>query len=255
MRAQNFASFDADLGWDPYCGVGPAPAEIAGRWNFDPIVMGLLALSALAYAVHRRRGGEGGDLLVAAGLAVLAIAFVSPLCALSSALFSARVVHHALLIAVAAPLLAFGLPGRGLAPPLSMAVVAHALALWIWHAPEPYAWALSHDAAYWLMQASLFGSAFAFWRAVRRAGGIAAAGALLLTMMQTGLLGALITFAAAPLYAPHLLTTQAWGLEPLADQQLAGLIMWAPMAGAYLAVALALVGRSLAPDGHRAATA
>ena len=43
---------------------------------------------------------------------VLAVAFISPPCALSSALFSARVVHHALLVAVAAPLLARAWPAR-----------------------------------------------------------------------------------------------------------------------------------------------
>ena len=46
--------------------------------------------------------------------------------------------------------------------------------------------------------------------------------------VQTGLLGALLTFAGRPLYAAHLSTTAAWGLTPLEDQQLAGLIMWIP---------------------------
>src|SRR3546814_11413452 len=44
------------------------------------------------------------------GLAILVLLFVSPLCALSSALFSVRVGHHVLLTAVAAPLLVWGLP-------------------------------------------------------------------------------------------------------------------------------------------------
>lgn len=233
--------------WTPYCGTGPTPAELMGRWNLDPAVLAALALTAGAYALHRRRGGSGHDLLVAGGLAVLAVSFVSPLCALSSALFSARVAHHALLVAVAAPLLAFGLP-RGPRIPLGAATLIHVAAVWLWHAPGPYAWALSYDAAYWLMQASLLGSGLAFWSAVRRAAPLASAGALVIAMMATGLLGALITFAAQPLYAPHLATTLAWGLTPLADQQLAGLIMWAPMSLAYLAVALALVGRSLVSE-------
>jgi cytochrome c oxidase assembly factor CtaG len=46
--------------------------------------------------------------------------------------------------------------------------------------------------------------------------------------VQTGLLGALLIFAGRPLYAAHLSTTAAWGLTPLEDQQLAGLIMWIP---------------------------
>ena len=236
-------------GWAPYCGAAPVPGELAGRWNLDPTLIAVLGLACVAYALHRRRGGEGRDAVFAGAVAVLAVAFVSPLCALSSALFSARVVHHALLVAVAAPLLAFGLPrsrfGFGLG--LAASTALHAVALWTWHAPAPYAWALSHDLVYWLMQATLLGSAVAFWSAVRRAGGLPAAAALAATLVQTGLLGALITFAGAPLYAPHVATTLAFGLTPLEDQQLGGLIMWAPMAGAYLLVALGLVGRSLAP--------
>lgn len=238
--------------WNPYCGPAPTPVELAARWNPDPVLIGLLALATASWAAYRRRGGAGRDLPAAAAFTVLAVAFVSPLCALSSALFSARVAHHALLIVVAAPLFAFAAP-RARPLPLAAVAAAHVVAVWLWHAPEPYAWALSSDAAYWLMQVSLLGSATAFWATVRTAGPLAAAGALLAVMMATGLLGALITFAAQPLYAPHLLSPAAWGLTPLSDQQLAGLIMWAPMALAYLVAALALVGRSLsAPDAERA---
>ena len=51
--------------------------------------------------------------------------------------------------------------------------------------------------------------------------------------------------AGAPLYAPHFLTTAPWGFRPLEDQQLAGLIMWVPAAGLYLAAALVLTNRWL----------
>lgn len=234
--------------WSPYCGAAPAPGDLVQRWNLDPWLLAAVALLVAGYVVHRRRGGEGRDGLVAMGGLLLVVSFVSPLCAASSALFSARAAHHALLVAAAAPLLAFGLPRRAIpALPLAPAVALHAAALWLWHAPGLYAWALSNDLAYWLMQASLLGTALAFWSAVRRAGVLAGAAGLFVTMMQTGLLGALLTFAAEPLYAPHLASTWAFGLSPLADQQLAGLIMWAPMAGAYLLAALALVGRSLSP--------
>ena len=74
-------------------------------------------------------------------------------------------------------------------------------------------------------------------------------------MVQMGLLGALITFAARPLYAPHWLTTQDWGLSPLDDQQLAGLIMWAPGSLVYLFAAVAILYRSLGPAAGRAAKA
>ena len=65
-----------------------------------------------------------------------------------------------------------------------------------------------------------------------------AAAATVLTIVQMGLLGAVITFAGRPLYAPHLYTAQTWGLTPLEDQQLGGVLMWVP-AGVILAAALA----------------
>ena len=97
------------------------------------------------------------------------------------------------------------------------------------------------------MQASLLGSAMAFWAALRRAAAPVTIALLLATMVQMGLLGALLTFAGSPLFGPHLLTTAPWGLSPLADQQLAGLIIWAPGSGLYLAAALLTGWRLLAP--------
>ena len=189
----------------------------------------------------------------AAGLALLL--FVSPFCALSSALFSARVTHHVLLAAVLAPLLVFALrEGRTRWPgSLPMWTGLQALAFWLWHAPGLYAEAMSSDLVYWLMQLTITGTAVGFWAAVRRTSGLSAIAALLVSTVQMGLLGALITFAGAPLYAPHFLTTEPWGLSALEDQQMAGLIMWAPSAGLYLAAALFLAHRWFASEERQAA--
>lgn len=233
--------------WLPYCGEGSTPSDWLGRWNADPVVLaGFVGLVVLILARGGRSWAPGF-----AALAVLALAFVSPLCALSSALFAARTVHHVLLVAVAAPLIAWALPRRPVGP-LALATVVQAVAFWAWHAPGAYALALSSDAAYWAMQGSVLGAAVWFWMAVRNARMPAAVITLLAAMVAMGLLGALITFAEAPLYAPHLLTTQAWGLTPLEDQQTAGLIMWAPASAIYLAAALLALGRWIGPDRPRA---
>ena len=72
------------------------------RWNTDPLL--IAALVALAFFVGR---GHSSDQRAGWGaIAVMFVVFVSPLCALSSALFSARVLHHILLVAAVAPLLA-----------------------------------------------------------------------------------------------------------------------------------------------------
>ena len=231
----------SELDWSPYCGPGAVPADLLGRWNLDPLLLGALVLGFAGLLAWRRPWPTS-----TLGCLVLVGVFVSPLCALSSALFAARTVHHVLLIAVAAPLLAWSLPRlrRGA---LAAATLVHAAVFWAWHAPGAYGWALASDAAYWLMQLSLAGSALWFWAAVRASSAPAAVAALLITTMQMGLLGALLTFAGRAVYAPHFATTTAWGLTPLQDQQAAGLIMWAPAAALYLACALVLLGRWIGP--------
>ncbi|HYD46466.1 MAG TPA: cytochrome c oxidase assembly protein [Phenylobacterium sp.] len=241
--------------WTPYCGAGPTPGELAARWNLDPILLIAFAAAAMALiAASRARAPDLRRTLLAAGLGVLAVSFVSPVCALSSALFAARTVHHVLLVGAAAPLLACGLPQLR-RPALGLSLALHAGVFWTWHAPLAYGAALSSDLAYWLMQLSLLASAVGFWASVRAAAAPAAVAALLAATVQMGLLGALLTFAEQPLYAPHFATTAAWGLTPLQDQQMSGLIMWAPASALYLGMALLLLGRWLGREERAAATA
>ncbi|MDX3975028.1 cytochrome c oxidase assembly protein [Shinella sp.] len=222
--------------YDIYCGPAPDAASLAWRWNLDPVL--LAALAVLAFVLLRNGNRRTFAVL---GLVVLAVAFVSPLCALASALFSARVLHHVLLVAAAAPFLALAL-GRPawLARAPQVAFAAHTLLFWLWHSPAAYAFALSSHAAYWLMQLSLLVSAVWIWAAAlspRTPTGNACA-LLFGTMLQMGMLAALLTFSREPLYDAHLTTTAAFGLTPLEDQQLAGVLMWVPAAGPYLLAVL-----------------
>src|SRR5258708_370138 len=229
-----------------YCGPAAVPDDLLTRWNFDPLLMAALAALAIVIASGRAANARAGW----ASLVLAAIIFVSPLCALSSALFSARVLHHVLLIAAVAPLLALTFPVRRLpSPPLAALVGLHAIILWVWHLPAPYGWGLASVPAYWLMQASLLVSAWLLWRAifVSTAQPGAALVALVATIGQMGLLAALIVFAPKPLYAAHFASTAAWGMDPLSDQQLAGLLMWVPASLPYLGVGLWLTWSSLRP--------
>lgn len=238
----------ADRIWLPYCGAAPVPADWLGRWNLDPLL--LVGLAGSAFLLWRMTEEASGRRLLAGAVALCLLLFVSPFCALSSALFSARVTHHVLLAAVLAPMLVFALPSTRTRWPGSLPLWTgvQAVTFWLWHAPGLYGQALSSDLLYWLMQFTLLGSAAGFWAALRRSPAPAAIAALLVSTVQMGLLGALLTFAGAPLYAPHFLTTEAWGLGALEDQQLAGLIMWAPSAGLYLASALFLTHRWFAGE-------
>jgi putative membrane protein len=227
-----------------YCGPAAVPDDLWLRWNFDPLL--IAAFGALSLVAGLGRSPAPRACWVA--IALMLVIFISPFCALSSALFSARVLHHVLLVAAVAPLLAVAIPLRRAASlPLAALAVVHAVVLWLWHAPGVYVWGLATVSAYWLMQGSLLGSAWLMWQAIltpaARPG--PALVALAATIGQMGLLGALLVFASGPLYAVHFASTQPWGLSPLADQQLAGLLMWVPAIVPYLGLGVWLAWSSL----------
>ncbi|WP_244549028.1 cytochrome c oxidase assembly protein [Bradyrhizobium canariense] len=202
-------------------------------------------LVALAIVVGRGRSADARAGFGAIGL--ILIIFVSPFCAMSSALFSVRVLHHVLLIAAVAPLLALAFPQRRAGSlPIVVLVVAHAVVLWLWHTPGLYTWGLASVPAYWLMQISLLGSAWLLWRSILAPSQSGPAIiALVATIGQMGLLGALLVFAPRPLYLVHLASAASWGLAPLIDQQLAGLLMWVPAMLPYLGVGIWIAWSSL----------
>jgi putative membrane protein len=235
----------------PYCGTPPVPGELAMRFNLDPIL--IVALLTLAVWHLHRLAHDSRELraYAAVGWSVAAAAFISPLCALSVALFSARVGQHMILVLVAAPLIARAWPKVTRAPRrrwrLWAAAGAFFIALWFWHMPTPYDATFASTPIYWSMHITLFGSAILLWRellhhAAGQTAEILAVSSL--TSMHMGLLGAILTFAGHPLFFWHLLSmTSRWGLTPLQDQQLGGVFMWVPGIALFLWVAIRSCGR------------
>lgn len=224
----------------PYCGAPPSPGVLATRWNLDPVLIAALLAALVMFLVLRERRRDQTACFVS-GWTVGALALVSPLCALSVSLFAARVGQHVLLTLVAAPLVAAGFGRTRLSARPASAALLFAVAIWFWHAPIPYEATFHGDVVYWAMHVSLFGSALWLWSALiaaRRSQAFEAAAAGLASSVQMGLLGALMTLAPHPFYAPHLLTTGAWGLAPLQDQQLGGALMWIPGCLIFLVVAI-----------------
>jgi len=231
----------------PYCGLPPLPAELLQRFNLDPLLILILAGCAVAHLLVVPRAHSRWP--AAAGWLIAAAAFLSPLCALSVALFSARIAQHMILVLIAAPLIAVSLPAPARIPgdhALWITGSAFFAALWFWHMPVPYDATFTSNTLYWLMHTTLFGSAILLWRELlnHRAEGTATAlcvGAL--TSMQMGLLGAVLTFAGHPLFVWHLTTTWPWGLTALQDQQLGGTLMWVPGIVLFLFAALRSLSR------------
>ena len=247
-------------GFIPYCGSTPVPGAL--HWNLDPIlVAGLVVLAVAHLRFERLHGLANWDTAACAfGWLILLLSFVSPLCNLSVALFSARVSQHMVIVLLAAPLIARGLvfappagrPWTGLA---WMAAVGFAAIFWIWHSPAFYDETLRSNVVYWLMHATTVAAALVLWIAVFNSRGPLAFLVLFASGVQMSLLGALLTFAAVPLFSVHEFTTAAWGLTWLQDQQLGGLVMWVPaglLLTAYSALAFASALRLDSPVRSRA---
>jgi putative membrane protein len=145
---------------------------------------------------------------------------------------------------------------RAISAPFA-AWLIHAVALWGWHVPFLFQATLEREWIHGLQHASFFGSGLLFWWAIlqgreRAAGSGAAVLYLFTTALHSSLLGALLTFARTVWYPVYNGTTLSWGLTPLEDQQLGGLIMWVPAGVVYIVAALALFAGFLRESENRA---
>jgi cytochrome c2 len=136
----------------------------------------------------------------------------------------------------------------------------HAAALWAWHVPALYDAAIHSEALHALEHACFFVSAGLFWWGITRGryGRLGYGSAVLYvfaTAMHSGLLGAALTLSPRAWYPAHAATTGAWGLSPLEDQQLAGLIMWIPAGVVFVAMGLVFFGLWLRESERRTVNA
>src|SRR5690606_24118390 len=212
----------------PYRGAPPAPGRPRQHWHLDPGLLAGLIGSAAWYGYGRRIAEQPGHEGVMArtqpiyfytGWVIATLAFISPLCALSVALFSARVGQHMILVLIAAPLIMLGRPetafaaiadrarcraGSGTVALLRVltgstaAWIAFAVPVWFWHAPGPYAATFEADWIYWAMHITLFGSSLLLWRTLIGGGApqhAAAIASCFTTSLHMGLRCALRTLA------------------------------------------------------------
>jgi putative membrane protein len=260
-------------------------------WSYDPWLLAPLYAVGIAFYLGTQRlwrsagGGRGVNYnRVAAfwtGWLIVALAVTSPLHWIGERLFTAHMVEHELLMLIAAPLMAWAringpmlwsLPSKLRAPvgrvlrtgplattwslfshPLS-ATGLHGLALWIWHAPPLYAWALENVAVHRLQHVSFFATALLFWwvlfhgrgpgRSARLRDGIGIV-CLFVTVLHSGVLGALLTLSTRVWIPGQGALAADFGLSKLEDQQLAGILMWVPMGALYTCVALVFAYRWL----------
>jgi cytochrome c oxidase assembly factor CtaG len=193
-----------------------------------------------------------------AGLAAIAVAVAPPVETVTARHLSAHMVQHLVLMLVAAPLLAAGQPVVARLPRL----VTHPVVVltvfvggfWAWHLPHLYQVALSHTAVHMVEHATFLLGAFLFWSVVldpgspRRLGLGATCGFVFAAMLTNIWLAAGLAFATTPLYDTYV---RHGAQAALADQQLAGVIMWVPADIVYFVTLLWLFSRLLRDVGAR----
>jgi putative membrane protein len=264
------------------------PATLWGvhSWRWDAGIILPLVLFAVLYltgALRQRNAAWIRHGFFAAGWISLVFALDSPLHPLGEQLFSAHMLQHEILILVSAPLIAAAHPGatclwaflprqrtgigsivhriesarmiRVLTAPLA-AWIIEAVALWGWHIPALYQATLTSDAVHAAQHLSFFLSALLFWSALYGVGrSVMDYGTATLYVFGTAVhcsgLGALLTFSTVIWYPAYLRTTAVWGLTPLQDQQLGGLLMWVPSGVVFTGVALVLFGRWIRESDRR----
>jgi putative membrane protein len=178
----------------------------------------------------------------------LALALSSPIDELVSLLQSAHMVQHILLTLIAPPLLLLGTPDWLLRPALSWPgvrriayrltrpIVAFAVAnvtFLVWHFPAFYDLALLVEPVHILEHLTMLGTGLLMWwplvgplPELPRLHPPAQMVYICLLTLPSALLGIILGMARAPLYPSYTSQPRLWGLPPLADQQISGLIMW-----------------------------
>jgi cytochrome c oxidase assembly factor CtaG len=275
VHPQNVHELWTTWGWEPYVWIGLALAAFL-------YVRGLRRMWREPGAGHGVKSWEAW--CYAGGWFALFVALVSPLHPWGAVLLSAHMTQHEILMLVAAPLVVLGRPilvylhalprdwaaglGRAsnhpawrstwgaISNPLA-AFLIHSVLLWVWHAPALFNATLSSEVVHTLQHLSFLAPALLFWWALIHHGpsaigyGIAVL-YLFLIALHSQLLGVLMTFASTNWYVGYATRTQSWGLTPLEDQQLAGLIMWIPAGVVYIIAALALMAGWLRESELRA---
>jgi cytochrome c oxidase assembly factor CtaG len=236
-----------------------AALPVDTSWTFAPIVLVALVAYVWVYAwrwrISRAEGGAraapaGRLILWCGGVLALFLALISPIDRLGEQLASVHMVQHLLIADVAPILFTLGLTKWILRPATrrihrieraagpfghpAFGVVAYVGAMWLWHIPAMYNAALRNGNVHVLEHLSFGAAGLLYWwhllspiRSRLRLGGMGPILYMASTKILVGFLGVLLAFAPTLLYGFYDTVPGGtrWGLSPLDDQHVAGLIM------------------------------
>jgi putative membrane protein len=226
-------------------------------WSFDPpVLVGVLVL-VLLYVAGWRRAHRPAErhppsrwraVLYASGILTVLVALVSPLDSLGDQLMVMHMVQHMLLLDVAPILLILGLTKVLLRPVTRrlqtierragffahpvFAVIFYAGILWLWHVPALYDQAQGNSVIHAFEHLCFFAAGSLYWwhvlspiRNRARLDGLGRVGYMAAGKLLVGLLGIALAFAPRVIYPFYAHQPHYWGLSPLEDQMMAGLVM------------------------------
>jgi putative membrane protein len=247
----------------------PKPRYRAWPWEWHvSTLVGCLLLAALyllAVGPLRARLGAppgfetGRAVAFLSGLVLVLLSLNGPIHDLSDLyLFSTHMVQHLLLAQAFPPLFIVGIPlwlwawllrPRSLAAVwrflagVPMGVVLYTLVFSIWHVPVLYNLMMRDHDFHVVMHLMVMATAVLMWWPILGPEPVAKRLSEPAQMLYLFLIGipmsgvaALITFSDQALYEWYALAPRLWGLSPLEDQRLGGVIMWVPGALVYWAI-------------------
>lgn len=201
------------------------------------------------------------------GLSAIALALFPRVSTAAGQLFSAHMAQHLLLIVVAAPLLVvsgvFDLERvplfRTVTGPMSSWTLFVATFLF-WHWPVAFQWAAASEPRRLFEHATIFATAFLFWNVAlsqKNQSGLSYGARALFVMtaaVATDLPGVVMVFSPQVICTMPRENAVIFGLTPLEDQQVAGLLMWVPANLAFFSIATWLFARWISDTGNPATT-
>lgn len=215
-------------------------------------VIGLVALGALyVYAWRFERPDRAEKISFFSGLAIIFLSLNGPIHDLSDFyLFSAHMVQHLLLTLVVPPLLLAGVRGGMLRPLLSVRSIG-AFARWLtrpitgfvlfnivlalWHVPAFYNTAMANHNVHIAQHLSMMVTATLMWwplmSPLPELPRLSYPGQMLycfLMVIPMSVVAIYIALADSLLYPAYAAAPRIWGISPMLDQHIGGLIMWIP---------------------------
>ncbi len=249
---------------------------LLSAWAWSPWLLGISAAALAVYRVLWPAATLHRMGFLAVGLAVLWLTLASPIDALANGyLFSAHMLQHLLLLLVVPAAVWLSLPPLAMRPdPLSRRqdeTTKHRWwrslfpwlcgtgGMWLWHAPALCNAAVTSPWVHRAQYVSLVVMGGVFWlpilgpRMNRRLPPLLGIIYLFTACLSCTLLGVFLTFSPVEVCSIYLhpvdrlgiapLIQNSWGLTPATDQQVGGLLMWAPACLIYLGAILGLLAR------------